>query len=403
MNYTLQQGPASNYLISVDLTKADLATYKETVLKGFQKDIKVAGFRPGHVPLAMVEQQVNPMYIEMGVIEEGVNASIQQVIAEHKDLSFIGQIYDLDRKDNDDITTVSYKLDVYPQITAKNDTWKSMGLFPVNPNVSTEELEDSFKNLQRQYADYQEASMIGDGTVAKVKFSTKNSQGNEVDKGSLFLGDEEYTEFPALKEWFYGKTTADTVTLDYNESQLPVMFHCKSKDVSATTIEVSISDIKAVKLPKFTPEEIKKFFGEQDDVKTVEDLKAKIANIMLEQKKSHDLAHSIEHLLADAKDCFSFVVPKTLVDEEVKTRVKSLEERMGGEKGLEKYYEQIGEEATAKMKSEIQDAASQSLSKFFVLKAIVDGLGLQVNRDAAGDVEQKIYDAMPKTEKPHVH
>jgi FKBP-type peptidyl-prolyl cis-trans isomerase (trigger factor) len=124
---------------------------------------------------------------------------------------------------------------------------------------------------------------------------------------------------------------------------------------------------------------------------------------MLDQKKSHDLAHSIEHLLNDAKDCFSFVVPKTLVDEEIKTRVASLEEKMGGAKGLEKYYEQIGEEAKVKMQSEIKDASVQSLQKFFVLKSVVDGLGLQVDWDAAGDVEQKIYDAMPKTDKKHVH
>lgn len=46
MQYTLEQGPASNYLITVLLSKEDLASYKDTVLKGFQKDIKVAGFRP---------------------------------------------------------------------------------------------------------------------------------------------------------------------------------------------------------------------------------------------------------------------------------------------------------------------------------------------------------------------
>lgn len=60
MQYTLEQGPASNYLITVILSKEDLTNYKDIVLKGFQKDIKVPGFRPGHVPLAMVEQQLNP-------------------------------------------------------------------------------------------------------------------------------------------------------------------------------------------------------------------------------------------------------------------------------------------------------------------------------------------------------
>lgn len=208
----------------------------------------------------MVEQQVNPMYLEMGIVEEGINASIQQVITEHKDIAFIGQIYDLDKKEEEDVTKVVYKLDIYPQISTTNDNRKSMGLFPVNPNVSEEELADSFKNLQRQYADYQDADMIGDGSVAKVKFSSKNIDGLEVDKGSLFLGDEEYNEFPALKDWFYGKKNNETVTLDYNESQLPVMFHAKNKDTNATTIEVAISDIKGVKLPEFNAEEIKKFF-----------------------------------------------------------------------------------------------------------------------------------------------
>lgn len=208
----------------------------------------------------MVEQQVNPMYLEMGIVEEGINASIQQVITEHKDIAFIGQIYDLDKKEEGEMTKVTYKLDIYPQITSNNENWKTMGLFPVNPSVSDEELADSFKNLQRQYADYQDADTISDGSVSKVKFSTKNSEGQEVDKGSLFLGDEEYNEFPALKDWFYGKKTNETVTLDYNESQLPVMFHAKNKDSQALSIEVTINDVKAVKLPEFSPEEIKKFF-----------------------------------------------------------------------------------------------------------------------------------------------
>jgi trigger factor len=260
MQYALEQGVASNYVITVTLTKEDLVNYKAVTLKGFQKDMKVAGFRPGHVPLAMVEQQVNPMYLEMGIVEEGINESIQQVIIEHKDISFIGQIYDLDQKKEDETTTVVYKLDVYPQITTKDEKWKTMGLFPVNPTVTDAELQDSFKNLQRQYADYQDADAIGGGSVAKVKFSTKDSEGMEVDKGSLFLGDEEYTEFPALKDWFYGKTTADIVTLDYNESQLPMMLHCKAKDAAPATVEVTISDIKGVQLPEFTPEQIKKFF-----------------------------------------------------------------------------------------------------------------------------------------------
>ena len=50
---------------------------------------------------------------------------------------------------------------------------------------------------------------------------------------------------------------------------------------------------------------------------------------------------SVEKYLTDIKTSFDIAIPKTLVDEEMKSRMKSLEERFGGEEGTKKYYEQI--------------------------------------------------------------
>lgn len=394
MKYTLTQWTASNVEINVTVTADELASHKSTVLKNFQKDMKAPGFRPGHMPLEMVEKQVNPAYLEMGILEEWINASVQLVLREHPEMKFIGQIYDLDKKEGENEVTITYKLDIYPEIKVNNDNWKKNSIPALSSEISDDQLADSFKNLQRQYADYQDVQTIWDSCVAKCRFVTKNADDMEVDSGSLFIGQEEYDEFPALKTLFADKNKGDTVSIDYNESQLPMHLHCKEKDKHPTVVELTINDIKHVTMPEFNDEEIKKFFGDQDDVKTRDQLMTKIKTIMTEQQEQQALAQAIEQLIKDSTSSFDIIVPKTLVDEEIKTRMKSLEEQMWGEEGLKKYLTQIGEEAKTKMDEDIKAAAKESLNKFFVLKAIVDNLWLAVNREQAGDVEKKVYEAM---------
>ena len=50
-----------------------------------------------------------------------------------------------------------------------------------------------------------------------------------------------------------------------------------------------------------------------------------------------ELMQSVDKFLQDAGSSFEITIPKTLIDEEMKTRMKSLEERMGGEEGMKKY------------------------------------------------------------------
>jgi FKBP-type peptidyl-prolyl cis-trans isomerase (trigger factor) len=42
---------------------------KQDALKQFQEEISLPGFRKGHVPLEMVEQQVKAEYLSMSIVE----------------------------------------------------------------------------------------------------------------------------------------------------------------------------------------------------------------------------------------------------------------------------------------------------------------------------------------------
>jgi FKBP-type peptidyl-prolyl cis-trans isomerase (trigger factor) len=80
-------------------------------------------------------------------------------------------------------------------------------------------------------------------------------------------------------------------------------------------------------LPDFTPDNIKKFFG-NDEVKTEEVLKTRIATLIEQQKKEGMLMQAVDKSLDQVTKSLEVVIPKTLVEEELKTRMKSLEERL---------------------------------------------------------------------------
>ena len=399
MDTSLKKGNNSNYEITLVITPEELLSYKGNVLESFQKQVKEPGFRDGHVPLDIVEKKVNPAYIEMWLLEEAVHAGTKQILDDNPDVKFIGNLYDLNREEKDGNTIVTFKLDVYPEIEEKNQNWKKIKMEPVESDATEEEINSTILNLSRQYADYQATEAVSEETIFKVKFDLQDENDEQIDTWSAFLGKEELEEFPWVKETFVGKKENETFTIDYDEANLPPMFHNRNKEkegVVPAKIVATVNDIKTVVLPEFTPENIKKFFG-NEEISTEEELKKKVAELMKQQKHENLLMQAVDKFLQESISSFGLYIPKTLIEEEVKTRMKSLEERMWGEEKMKEYFEKMWEEEQQKMQDDIKTAAKQSLEKFFLLKEIVEKLWIEApDWKQAMDVEQKVYDAMTK-------
>ena len=60
LSVTVQPWTQSNYLITVSLSSEDKIAMRDKVLLEYQKEATKPWFRKGHVPLAMVEQMMNP-------------------------------------------------------------------------------------------------------------------------------------------------------------------------------------------------------------------------------------------------------------------------------------------------------------------------------------------------------
>ena len=144
-----------------------------------------------------------------------------------------------------------------------------------------------------------------------------------------------------------------------------------------------------------------------------DDLVAHIKESIEHQKYDQELIKKIEGVLENLRNkAMKVMIPQTLVNEEMKTRMKSLEERLGGKEKMEQYFKNMGDEKAKAFFEDITKAAEESLEKFFILQKFTQLLKLDVdwNQAAHMDVEQKLYDKLvkndgteKKTKNPHKH
>ena len=396
MKYDLTKGQGS-YEVKVVVDAKTKEEMQEGALKLAQRDFAFAGFRKGHVPLNIVAQNIKPEYMQMAMYEEVINKALQNVIKDNANIQFIGQPYDLNDTKDENNRTITFKLDVYPDAEVKDKKWESIHIHDIDEKPTAEEEANARNNLRRQYADYQDTDTVTEESVAKVKFVMNDKDGNELDKGSAFLGKEEYDEFPLVKKEFVGQKKDAVVEFPYDEKKLPHILHfhpkdAAKKDLKAATISATIVDVKNVILPDFSNTETLKKLFQSDDVKSEDDLKKKIHEVLGQQKKENALHQAIEHVIDQAKASMSVAIPHTILREEMGARIKQLGDRMGGEAGMKQYFDQIGEEGTKKIYDDIETSARTSLEKFFILRKLVELLKIDnIDRNKHLDAEEKLY------------
>ena len=394
MEKQLTQWKQCNYQVTFTFTDAEKAGVKNHVLEHFAKDMNIPGFRAGKVPLHMVESKVQPAYVQMAITEHLVNKGIQELLGENKDLKFIGEPYAFDTKEDKGTTTVSFSLDVYPEVEVKGKSWEKVPMNALSVEATEKEVEDSLLNIQKNYADYKDTDTIAvKDTLSKLGLEFFDKEGKSVEKGTTYLGETEFAEDKFWEKTFDGKKKGELVELKYDVKKLPAVLHAKKGD--AASLKITVQDVKQIVFPELNDEMIVKLFGKDAEVKTNAELRDYIKKEILKQKQENWLVQTIEDYLTEVKKAgVSVIIPKTMVDQELKVRMQNLEKRFGSAEKVKEYFQQLGEEKAKEFVEGVQSAAAESLEKFFILNKITELLGLEIDWNSEQEpffVEKQLY------------
>ncbi len=401
----------ANYEIQLVITPKEHEDAKLIMLKEFQKDYEAPGFRKGAAPLDMIEKNVKPEYIEIGAYEKLINIGLQEILKEQPELKLIGEPYDLKQEKKGENTIIDLKLDIFPEVEIVNNDREKAEVTPIENEATQEEIEGTLMNIKKQYADYQDAESIQSDTISKIGLEYLDKEGKVLHTGHTYVGEQEFTEDPFFSKTFIDKKKDESFELVHDEKKLPAVLHHKKGEEKASKVKLTIKDIKKIVLPEMTPEMLKKLFGDDTKLQNQDDLIAYIKESIEHQKYDQELIKKIEEVLANIRNkSMKVMIPQTLVNEELKSRMKNLEQRLGGKEKMEEYFKNMGDEKSKTFLDDIKSAAEESLEKFFILQKFTQMLKMDVDRNKSEHfaVEQKIYDKLvkgdtAKTKKPHTH
>ena len=313
MQMTKKQLTPTSVELTMAATTDQLQVAKEAALQELAKDLKLAGFRKGHAPAAMVEKVVDQQLLQNTVIERVINELYGAAVTQER-LRPVAQP-EVNVTKFVPFTTLEVTAAVEVVGDVKLPDYTKFKAQKTVEKVTAADIETVLTELRGRSADKKEvkrAAGSGDevtidfaGVDAKTKESISGASGSEyplvLGSGAFIPGFE-----PEINGMKTGEEKTFTVTFpkDYPAAELQ---HKK------VTFTVTVKQVKAVTLPKLDDT----FAAGLGPFKTLDELKTDIRR-QLEAEKERQAQQLLENqVLSQLAEKTTVQIPATLIEQEM--------------------------------------------------------------------------------------
>ena len=309
--------------IEVAVPMADVENHVKQELKKVARTAKAPGFRPGKVPMAMLERSHAPG-IRYDVINREVGKALEQSL-EATGLKVAGSPTLKPKEDAaEDVLAFEATFEVYP--TIELPSLAELEVSKATCAVDDAAVERTVKILREQRAEYvaEEGRVAADNDQVKIDFLGKIDDvafdGGTAEGFSFVLGKGRM--LPEFEEAVRGMKAGET-------KSFPLSFPADygGKEVAGKTAEftVTVQEVARPELPEMN-EEFAKSLGQTEG--NVEKLLADIRQNIEREVDARISAKTKNSVMEALLSKATFDVPKALVDGEVENRIQAAREEL---------------------------------------------------------------------------
>lgn len=312
MEISLKNNSTTNLTLSLSLDPDEIKAIEAKAIKALGKNLKVQGFRKGHVPESVAKKNIGEDNLAQEVLNQAITDAYSQAIKEKK-IEVLDQpkieVESFDLK-----TGLKFKasVDVMPEIKLHDYTKIKKSIKP--EPVTDEEIKDVIDNLLQRSASYKSVerkSENGDRIWIDFEgFDAKGKpfKGGKGDNYPLSLGSN--TFIPGFEEGLLGSKAGDETELSLT---FPKSYHEKSLAGKKVKFKVKVNKVEETVKPELNEEFFKQF---SPDIKTIDDFKKDIASQMQIEKdiklKKNLQDEIVEEIIAKTE----FDLPEILVKDQ---------------------------------------------------------------------------------------
>jgi len=333
MNVHRKEIDALNGVLTVEIEQVDYSQKVKTSLEKYRKTAKIPGFRPGHIPLGIIEKRFGK-----AVLAEELNAlandGVYNYIKENN-LEILGNPIPSNSNemegsfDNPGTFKFSFEIGMSPSFDYQSVLKKGVeyNTVRVDEKLVTQQIED----IQRRYGKMMGVDAVGEKDLVMGTFSALNSDGTIKEGGishSTTLSIE-FIENKAAKKLLIGKGKDATFTLDPSIVSKDDADKASLLGLSTETLpgqdvmfEFKITDIKRMELAELNTELFGKLFqdGEITDETGLRARVQKDLEQMFERDADRLMTRKVyDQLMANV----SMVFPETFLKRWIKMSASS--------------------------------------------------------------------------------
>jgi len=385
MNITVEKQPECLATVKVGVPAEKVASERQTIVKGFTKEAKVPGFRPGKAPAKVIEKRFEKQ-IKDELYSRLVNAGCDEAIKK-EELKVISVNVTEDPVLGDD-GELSFSADIILAPEFELPDYHGLEIEAPSDEVTDAEVGNSLTDLQQRFAEFNDVEReLEEGDFAVVDF-TATTDGKPVaeaiGKPAGFLEGREGHWTKVEDDSFmpgFGSGLKGLKVGDKKELKLTMNEEFPLSDVRGAEIvfDVTVKEVKEQVLPELDDDFAAKLLPE----KGIDDLKDVIREQLGQEKKKSVADAKVNQVVELLSEGADFEIPAALIQQEAQGLAMNMVER-GRQQGMT-------EELIAEQESEIVESAEKqalvNLRTNFILQKIAEKEEVEISDQ---DVIQRV-------------
>lgn len=348
--------------------KVEAEKFQEALKRAYNKNVKnfnVPGFRKGKVPMAIVKK-----YYGIGVLMEdavnfAIDASYSKALEENNIIPVDYPKVDVITAEEGKEFVYTAEVTVYPEVELGE--YKGLKVEKPSYEVTEDAINEKLKEMQQKNAriETKEDGEIATGDTAVIDFKgfidDVAFEGGEGKDYSLEIGSGTFID--TFEDQLVGAKAGDKVEVNVT---FPENYGREELNNKQAKFEVLVKEIKIKELPEIDDE----FAKEVSEFDTLAELKEDIVKKMEEENNNRAEREYEDSIIKAVVENAKIDVPEVMVEKEIDTMVRNLEQRLQYQGlNLEQYFQFTGTDE-AKMREYMKENAEVKVKTDLVLEAV---------------------------------
>ena len=377
MKTTVKKLSATRVLVTVAAGQPELETAEQVALKRMAKNIKVNGFRQGHVPIAVVKKHADPHTLSQETLEAAINRAVAEAFLSNKLQVLDRPEVELKKFVPGEMLEFTAEADIMPEV--KLGDYKKLKATKKAIKVDKKDVEEVIERIRKGLAEKTETTEAArDGDEVIIDFVGKRDgeafQGGTGKDYPLTLGSGAF--IPGFEEALVGLKAGDKKDVAL---QFPKDYHAKDLAGADVVFETTIKKINKVELPELNDE----FAAKAGPYTSMDDLRQDIEAEITAQQERQALDELKDDLVKQLVAASDVAVPDVLRQDQIRSLEQDLVQNLRYRgMTLDQYYESRGfANRDAWVEAEANDTAEARIKAGLVLAELSKELAIEATAD----------------------